>query len=88
LRSTRRRYRNATRRAEAEPAPVITRGDVARVLVSAFAVVAGGVILTRGALLAAPPAVLVGCAFIAFGVYRLTLAWRGYRRYRKVGQRQ
>jgi len=73
-------------RAEAEAVPVVTKGDVARVVVSAFAVAAGGVMLARGALAAAPPAVLVGCAFIAFGVYRLALAWRGYRRYRKAGQ--
>jgi tellurite resistance protein TehA-like permease len=46
------------------------------------AIVLGGVILWRTVPIAiSPPAILIGLAFIGFGVYRL---WLGYTRLRQL----
>jgi len=44
----------------------------------------GIVILVRTVTVAVTvPGILVGCAFVAFGFYRLWLGWSRYRQYRE-----
>jgi hypothetical protein len=61
------------------PPPIqFTLGDKYRLALGAAAIVLGVVILWRTVPVAiSPPAILIGLAFIGFGVYRL---WLGYTR--------
>ena len=60
------------------PPTQFTLGDRYRLMLGAAAIVLGVVILWRTVPVAiSPPAILIGLAFIGFGVYRL---WLGYTR--------
>jgi hypothetical protein len=60
------------------PPTQFTLADKYRIALGAAAIVLGVVILWRTVTIAiSPPAILVGFAFIGFGVYRL---WLGYTR--------
>ena len=62
------------------PPTRFTLADKYRIALGAAALVLGVVILWRTVSVAiSPPAILVGLAFIGFGVYRL---WLGYTRLR------
>jgi len=62
------------------PPTQFTLADKYRIALGAAALVLGVVILWRTVSVAiSPPAILVGLAFIGFGVYRL---WLGYTRLR------
>jgi hypothetical protein len=69
------------------PAPErLTVSDVFRVLVGLVAAPLGGLILYRSAVAGqlSPPAILVGVAFVAFGVYRTWFAAHRYRAFRAL----
>jgi uncharacterized membrane protein HdeD (DUF308 family) len=60
------------------PPTQFTLGDKYRIVLGVVAILLGIVILWRtGPVAISPPAILVGAAFIGFGVYRL---WLGYTR--------
>jgi len=64
------------------PPTQFTLGDKYRLALGVVAIVLGGVILWRTVPIAiSPPAILIGLAFIGFGVYRL---WLGYTRLRQL----
>ncbi|MCL6431735.1 MAG: hypothetical protein K6V36_12900 [Anaerolineae bacterium] len=67
------------------PAPErVTAADVVRALMGLVMIPLGVTILVRTLSIAPTvPGVLVGCAFVAFGVHRLWTAWVGYRLYRR-----
>ena len=66
------------RRHNLPPPTQFTLGDKYRIALGAAAIVLGIVILWRTvSVVISPPAILVGFAFIGFGVYRL---WLGYTR--------
>jgi hypothetical protein len=59
----------------------ISRGDKMRIALAPLHVLIGGVLLHDFAKGPRAPMVLVlGVAFVAFGVYRLALVWRGLKR--------
>jgi hypothetical protein len=72
-------------RRQSVPAPeLLTTGDVLRLILAALMIPLGIIILTRTFSLAPTiPGALVGCAFIAFGSYRLWLGYSRYRLYRR-----
>ncbi|MCL4487818.1 MAG: hypothetical protein M1570_06765 [Chloroflexi bacterium] len=64
-----------------------TPGDKYRILIGALAILLGVIILARTLPLAiSPPAVLIGLAFIGFGVYRLRLGYTRLKEWRGRGQ--
>jgi uncharacterized membrane protein HdeD (DUF308 family) len=65
------------------PPPIkFTLGDKYRLALGVVAIVVGIIILWRTVPVAiSPPAILVGVAFIGFGVYRL---WLGYTRLKEL----
>jgi len=67
------------------PAPErFTSADLIHILLGMLMVPLGITILIRTLSSAAPTlGVLVGGAFVAFGIYRLWLAWSRYRLYRQ-----
>lgn len=67
------------------PAPErFTFSDVFRIGLGIMMIPLGVVILVRTlAITVTGPGVLVGSAFVAFGFYRLWLAWTRYRLYRR-----
>ena len=68
----------------------LTAADVYRVLLGLVAIPLGIIILYRsvssGSL--SVPAMLVGVAFVGFGVYRTWLAWQRYQMFRKLQDRE
>lgn len=67
------------------PPEQLTAQDVARLALGAIMIPLGAVILYRTLLIAFSfQAVLVGVAFIAFGLYRLALGWSRYRLLRRA----
>ena len=66
------------RRHTLPPPTQFTLADKYRIALGAVAIVLGVVILWRTVSIAiSPPAILVGLAFVGFGVYRV---WLGYTR--------
>jgi uncharacterized membrane protein HdeD (DUF308 family) len=72
-------------RIPAGPPERVTVGDIYRVVLGLLAIPLGLIILFRivATQSMSPPGVLVGVAFIGFGVYRTRLALRRYRLYRQ-----
>ncbi len=67
------------------PPQQLTAQDVARLALGAIMIPLGAVILYRTLLIAFSfQAILVGVAFIAFGLYRLALGWSRYRLLRQA----
>jgi hypothetical protein len=67
------------------PAPErLTVADVYRAVLGLLAIPLGGVILVRSAIAGAmsPPAILLGVAFVGFGVYRTWFAVHRYQAFR------
>lgn len=61
-----------------------TAADIVRIGLGLLMVPLGIIILIRTLSIAVTvPGVLVGGAFVAFGFYRLTIAWQQYRWYRQ-----
>ncbi len=66
------------------PPDRFTRSDLTRVILGALMIPLGLIILVRTVLAGATTlGVLVGAVFVAFGAYRLWLAWRRYGLYRQ-----
>ena len=66
------------------PPQAFTRADMLHILLAALMIPLGVVILVRTLSVAVTAlGILVGVAFIAFGVYRLWLAWSRYLLYRQ-----
>jgi len=62
----------------------LTAADVLRALMGLVMIPLGVTILVRTLSIAVTvPGVLVGCAFVGFGVHRLWVAWVGYHLYRR-----
>lgn len=72
------------------PPEQLTAQDVARLALGVIMIPLGAVILYRTLLITfSLQAILVGVAFIAFGLYRLALGWSRYHRLRQAtGQGQ
>lgn len=66
------------------PPERLTAADVLRTVMGFVMIPLGVAILVRTLSIAVTvPGILVGLAFVAFGVHRLWLAWHGYRFYRQ-----
>jgi len=66
------------------PPEQFTRADVARLVFGLLMIPLGVLILVRTLSIAVTlPGILVGVAFVAFGLYRLWLGWTRYRQYRE-----
>ena len=62
------------------PPERFTVADTLRIVLGLVMIPLGVAILVRTLSIAMTvPGILIGCAFVAFGVYRLWLAWNGYR---------
>lgn len=66
------------------PPQRLTVADVLRIGLGALMIPLGIMILVRTLSIAVTlPGLLIGVAFVAFGLYRLWLGWHGYRLYRR-----
>jgi len=66
------------------PPERFTLADLCRILMGLMMIPLGLAILVRTLSIAlTPQGVLIGGAFVAFGLHRLWLAWNGYRLYRQ-----
>ena len=71
------------RRRRLAPPEKVAASDIFRIVLGALFIPLGVIILIRTASIAVSvQGILVGSAFIAFGVYRLWTAWSRYRLYR------
>ena len=66
------------------PPERLTAVDVLRTVLGLLMIPLGAVILVRTLSIAVTlPGILVGVAFVGFGLHRLWVAWEGYRLYRQ-----
>ncbi|MBI2909812.1 MAG: hypothetical protein HYX92_19405 [Chloroflexi bacterium] len=77
---------------KAPPPEAIVWQDYLRIFVSLATMISGAIVLYRAmSLPQVPPlAIVVGVAMVAFGAYRLRLAWKRYQTYvtRQRGERR
>ncbi|MFH1485648.1 MAG: hypothetical protein ABIH46_06230 [Chloroflexota bacterium] len=75
---------------KAPPPERVAWQDFFHIFVAVLCLVSGGILLYRTLSVAVTPmGIVVGLAMVAFGVYRLRLAWQRYRIYcsRQRGER-